>query len=156
MQAVTSALEWFELEIAAAVGARRRIRSMREGRRERYAPELGDGWSRDVQGAAAEMAYAKAVDVYWGGDIDGFRRPDVGRYEVKHTEHENGHLTIPLDESPESVLALVTGVAPRFVIRGHALARDVMRPEFLRRFPERSVYWVPQSALRPVRTARAS
>lgn len=144
------ALEWFELEIAASVGVRRRVWSMYEGRKERYAPDLGDSWGRNIEGAAAEMAYAKAAGVYWGGHVNRFRKPDVGSFEVKQTEHENGHLTIPLDESPESVLVLVTGAAPRFVIRGHALARDVMRPEYLRRFPERSVYWVPQSALRPV------
>ena len=147
-------LTWFELELAAYVGMRRRLYSMREGRVERFQAESnagwGDGWGRDIEGAAAEMAYAKARNRYWGGHIDTFREPDVAKVEIKHTVRPDGCLIVQPEEPPETLLVLVTGRLPVLTIRGAMLASYAKRPEWFRQNVPKPAYFVPQSALTPV------
>jgi hypothetical protein len=144
-------LTWYELELAAHVGVRRRLHSMREGRMERFHAESnagwGDGWGRDIEGAAAEMAYAKARRQYWGGHVDTFREPDVAAVEIKHTVRDDGSLIVQPEEPDWTLLVLVTGRLPVLTIRGAMLAEYAKRPEWWRSNVPKPAFFVPQSAL---------
>ena len=53
-----------EMMLAAQAGVIRRIENLTGGRRERYGATAVTGWQRDIEGALAEAALAKFLDVY--------------------------------------------------------------------------------------------
>jgi hypothetical protein len=105
-------------------------------------------WDRDLNGACAELAFAKWVGVYWGAGVDTFHVPDVGELHVRHTVRSDGSLVLRRHDADEPLYVLLTGEVPTFVIRGAMRGRDGKRSEWLRDpgdvFP---AYFVPQSEL---------
>lgn len=129
------------------------LRAIRKARSEPYGhpSERGD-WDVVIEGAAAEMAVAKALRLYWGDSPALDYNGDVGRYQVRSTDHADGHLILYERDADDATFVLVTGRAPAFTVRGFILARDGKRDEYLANGRLRSEGWmVPQSALRPIR-----
>ena len=142
-------LSWRELAIAADVGCQRRIRSMAEGLNDAYGYNgEGDIWTREVNGAAAEMAVAKFFNRYWEAGVNTFKAPDVEGVQVRHTTREDGCLIIREHDPPDELYVLVIGAPPTFRIAGALYGRQAKRPEWLRDpGGVRPAYFVPQDAL---------
>lgn len=111
MQIVVS-LDEYELAHAAMAGCQRRIASLKRNRPQAYnADERKNFWQIDIVGMIAEYAVAKAFDKHWQpatnqrlADLPG----DVGRYQVRSTEHLGGHLFLhPQDKDAVYILAIV-------------------------------------------------
>jgi hypothetical protein len=93
---------------------------------------IGQGYSNHIWGAIGEMVVAKAFDVYWNGNINGLKSPDVGELQVRHTPSDTGLLTLnqwgSREDNPEDTFFLVVGTGPYRIagwIPGEiALARD--------------------------------
>lgn len=130
----------------------RRIRRL-AGRRtvDRYGWDAErDAWGSDIEGVAAEVAFAKGMGLYWAPsskpDYDG----DVLRWHVRSTNRTNGGLIIHPQDPDEARFALVVGEIPTFRVVGWMLARDAKDQERFSgagrlRGPE---FLVPQTALR--------
>lgn len=148
-------LTWHELSLAAAAGVRRNLEARRLGRPDTYGKDVSQmegGWGVHIEGAAAEMAVAKATGSYWDpvwSEIDR-SRGDVGRYQVRSTMRENGCLILHPQDRDEDTFVLVTGIAPEFVIRGCILARDGKDERHWRTDTGRPAFFVPQAALFPI------
>jgi hypothetical protein len=143
-----------ELEMALAAGTWRRNRAIRE--------RLGAGhgersyhWDRDITGAIAELAVAKALGCYWGGNSQDFGRiGDVGQLEVRGTRHPDGHLLVYMADPVEKPMVLVIVGDRGARIAGYLPPFAGREPRFL---PPRGKlrdgtavqWWVPQSALLP-------
>lgn len=142
---------------AAHTGLLRNAESL-FAQREETIPGIGEnglGWTRHIEGACAELAFAKLIDRYWDASQSRFRNSnggDVGGIQVRSTIEEDGHLILRPHDRDEDAFVLVVGCAPRFRIVGWARARDAKRPEFVRDPGGRGrpCWWIPQSALRPV------
>lgn len=136
-----------EVFLAATVGVRRMITSFMSPEMNKVANEKF-GWHSDIEGACAEMAFAKATGMYWGGTVNTFKLPDVAGIQIRHTEYDNGHLIVREDDKDDEMFVLVTGKAPHFTVRGCLLGADAKRPEYFRGegYP---AWFVPQSALEP-------
>jgi hypothetical protein len=136
-----------EVMHAAMVAVHRRVWNMREGLKPRpgIKPELA--WSVDIEGACAECAFAKWRDYYWNGNIGNLRAADVGEYEVRSTPHHNGHLLVRPTDPDERVAVLMTGCAPKFVIRGWLRCGHGKQEKFWRDDAMGQLWWVPQSCL---------
>lgn len=145
--AETVEMTLFELALAAQVGIRRRLNSMRRQTIIVGNPNERFRWHTDIEAAIAEMAYAKFSGQYWDGSVNTFMVPDVGQVYVRHTEHDGGCLVLrPGKDDPSKLYVLVTGKAPTYTIRGMIQGADGMVDAYLRggEFP---AWFVPQAAL---------
>jgi hypothetical protein len=118
MTAIVINLTYAEIWQASVAGCARRVTSVKEGYDKNKHAQKSD-WATDIDGALAEMAFAKASN-------RSFKEPDVGEWHVRSTRHSEGHLIIrPNDNEPEARFVFaITG--DRWVSLG---------------------WWVPQSAL---------
>ena len=105
-------LDEYELAHAAMAGCQRRISSIMKDRPQFYgSDERKNFWQIDIVGMIAEYAVAKAFDRHWQpatnkrlADLPG----DVGIYQVRSTEHRDGHLFLhPKDKSADYILCIV-------------------------------------------------
>jgi hypothetical protein len=111
-------LEWYECALAAEAGKLRRLTSIqRESANSHGATNLS--WTEDIEGAAAELAVAKALGLYWGGEIDTFKSPDLPHgIQVRWTPNHANSLIVRKADPDDDLYVLVTGVMPNFFIRG--------------------------------------
>lgn len=157
-------LDWFELALAAEVGVRRQLESFREGRRDLYGAKSaegggrGRGWHLHIEGAAGELAVAKALGRFWNGSVNTFRQGgDVGAVQVRTRSRHWYDPIVRTHDRDEDYFVLVTGVAPSFRVVGWIRGADAKRPEWLRDHGGHGeAYFVPRdglTAFRPVYTA---
>jgi hypothetical protein len=138
--------------MAVEVGCRRQLQAIREGRHDLYGYDGDEGWSLHIEGAAGELAVAKALDRYWSGSVNTYRAgADVGQLQVRTRSQPNYDLLIRDRDDDDAVFVLVTGRVPSFAVRGWLLGRDGKRPEWRREHGGRPpAYFVPQAHLRPI------
>jgi hypothetical protein len=139
-----------ELLTAASIGVRRHVQAMVRNRKDAFGCSDEDGWRCHIEGAAGEMAVAKALGVYWNGDVGPLAPLDVGPYQVRTASGDSYRLLLTDADRDGDIFVLLTGVAPGFVIRGWIVARDGKRPEYIEDRGRGPRYFVPQSALRPI------
>lgn len=143
-----SGLNWHELLQAAIVGSQRNVEALRHARPTTHGFS-GAAWTIHIEGAAAEMAYAKARDVFWLSVVDDFHAlpGDVGRTQVRSTDRANGCLLLHHEDPDNAAFVLAVGRAPEFDFVGWGIAGDLKRPEFWREDTGRPAFFVPQTAL---------
>lgn len=116
--------------MAAYVGVARHIRSYKLSQTNKV-QNKDFGWHTDIESACAELATAKYLNLYWDGSVDTFKLPDVGNFQVKHTQHPGGSLIIRKDLDPNYFYILVTGSSPSYALRGLMLGRHCMKEKYL-------------------------
>lgn len=146
----------YEAVTAAIVGIHRRIHNIYEDVRKTNwvkNPDW-DGWKNDIEGAAAEMAYAKYRRLYWNFSFYGknqgylFKSGDVGQAQVRWTDREDGSLIIRTDDDPGNYFVLVIGSIPEFYIVGYIHGTEATKDEYIRAPNKGPASWfVPQHAL---------
>jgi hypothetical protein len=142
-------LTWYELMMAAHVGVRRHVESIRQDRHDRFG-FAGDGWGAHIEGAAGELAVAKATGRYWPGSVDAFDGPDVGGLQVRTRSRADFDLLVRPGDPARAIFVHVVGVAPHYRIVGWIRGGDAKRPEWLARHGDRPpAYFVPQGCLNP-------
>ncbi len=141
-------LEWCEYLYAAFVGLMREA----EGYRNANAKRLYNGADEivtHVQGAMAEIAVAKVLNLYWGGGVNAFATPDVGRKtEVRYTEYNTGKLLIRHKDTDDRPFVLVRGRPPNLEVVGWMRGRDAKQDEFW--VEEATAFMVPADKLTPI------
>jgi len=143
-----------EMRLAALVEVERRVDNLYNYRAARHGAD--DGWTIGIEGAAAEMAFAKMIGVFWSGAVGNLKAKDVGLLQVRSTQRDDGCLILHKWDSDDDVFVLMVGTAPRFDCRGWLRAADGKTEEFWRDpIGGRPAYFVPQSKLRLYRKAHA-
>lgn len=143
-----------ELMVAASVGVMRCVAARKNGSK----PGRGiqsTGWSEAIEGAAGELAFAKAIDKHWKNMLSDRpnKRPDVAGYEVRMGTGHDYHCPIREDDDDDTKVAFITGNRGDYVVRGWIMARDGKRQEWFRSLAGREPqFYVPQSALTPFGT----
>jgi hypothetical protein len=149
-------LEWYELSLAAMIGARREIEALRKGSRPAHGAGEDKRWLNHIEGAAGEMAFAKAVNRFYNGSVNTYSTGgDVGPVQVRTRSRHEYELIIRSSDDDNSIFALVTGQSPRFKVWGWIRALNAKRPEWLKDHGNREpAYFVPNHALNalPMRT----
>ena len=146
-------LAGYEFRMASQVGLDRWLNSITDGLAQK------DGYVRDkdvtidVEGACAELAAAKALDLYWDGSVNRSDKADL-RFDidVKHTRHEDGRLLISKDDRDDWFYVLVTERPPKMTVHGFMKGSDAKREDWWDHpDPERDgAFCVPQKRLRPL------
>lgn len=144
-------LTWTELWLASEVGKLRQFESLRKGLPDKHGFE-GGGWEIHIQGAAGEMAVAKALGMYWGGSVNTFKtEADVGAFEIRTRSRSDYDLLVRPDDNDNAVFIHVTGQAPKFQIHGWLKGSEAKRPEFSQAYGNRApAYFVPAKFLKPI------
>lgn len=134
----TIELTWYEMMLAIECGVQRNVSSWKSNLKNNagYVPK--DLFDTNIKGAAAEMAVAKALDMYWDGSVDTFKgKADVGfDIEVRMTDMRIPKLIFrpgdPVDR--KYVLAQnlwVNGGKPKFELLGWLEGKKAKRKKFL-------------------------
>ena len=141
----------YEIVLAAGVGVRRRTASIRLKNKDHdHFSGSGVGhWDVDIEGALAELAFAKHMDLYWDGSVNTGKAADVGGYQVRHTLHEDGCLIVRQRDSIDDRYALVTGNhIDGYLVRGWRFGYEATTDDYLRNPGNKEPAWfVPQSDL---------
>lgn len=141
-------LTWVELAEAAREGTQRRIRAL--ARQSSATRDFtGDLWGNDIEAVAAELAFAKAADLYWAPQATPDWDGDVGSWQIRRTVHANGRLIIYREDSDLARFMLLVGRAPTFRICGWISGRDAKQSEWWSESLARPAFMVPQDALQP-------
>jgi len=145
---ITVRLTWSEQLTAAHVGAMRRIGAMASGRPEPYGTPA-DLWAVDIEAAAAELAVAKAVGLFWpmATRPDRNLAGDVGPFQVRHTTRENGRLILHDRDSDDAAFVLVRGSIPSFDVVGWIWGADGKDQRFRFKGDGRPAFFVPETDL---------
>lgn len=106
-------------------------------------------WDADVEGAAAELAVARALNRYWCG-LDGSDRlvGDVDGCQVRHSRRPDASLILHSRDLDDQRFILVVGSMPVLRLAGWAFGHEGKVEGFFRRDVPRPAFFVPQSALR--------
>lgn len=144
-------LEWYEQELAERIGRLRREQSKGTKKNRRGLVEDEEALIKlDIEGAAGELAVAKAVNRYWHGSVNAPKSaPDVGtNIQVRATKHRNGSLIITKTDNDDQIYFLVIGEMPNYDVVGYIKGSDGKQEQFVRAPANRPpAFFVPQSAL---------
>lgn len=144
-------LSWMEVRVAAFAGVDRRIRALAHGLADYHAGAASKpdrGWELDVQGALAEMAAAKVLDLYWAGGWP--PAGDVARVQVRSTVLPDGRLVVNQDDPDDVPFVLVVGVPPVLRLPGWMSGREAKAARWWQADVACPAFFVPQAALHPM------
>lgn len=141
-------LNWFEVLAGAFTGVTRRVESIRKGYKNSKGFDRDDVWDIDINGACAELAAAKCMNRYWNASVNGFKKGDIGNYQVRLARGTTPYLLFRKNDNPNAIFILVNGVAPTFKVMGWMKGSEGMKSKYLRSFGGRpDVYAVPPDEL---------
>lgn len=149
MSYVTVRLSPGEIRMAAEMGITRQISNLLKNRPDAHGCPANVGWQVHIEGCLGEMALAKHLDLFWGGNFENLDADDVGRYQVRTSDRHNNRLIIHPSDPDDRAFVLVTGVAPEYRIHGWIRAGDAKRDEWWAdpSRKNRPAYFVPQDSL---------
>lgn len=112
-------------------------------------------WDVAIESCGSEFAVARYTGLFWHSlskyphSLPG----DVGHLQVRHTQHEDGHMIVHDRDKDHDPFILVTGSIPKLTLRGWLYGKDCKKPEYYRTEGVRHpAYFVPQSELKPLET----
>lgn len=148
--ALSVTLNWYELWMATQVGVKRHLEALQRNLPDRHGCDPDDGWSVHIEGAAGEMAAAKAMNRFYSGSVNTFRDGgDVGAIQVRTRSKDGYELIVRANDRDSDVFVLVVGRAPVYRVMGWMRGQDAKRAEWRKEHGGRvAAYFVPTAALR--------
>lgn len=132
-----------EVRAACYHGVQRRIKKL-NGERQDRAQGKRSTWDNEMEGACAELAFAKYYGVFWGG-LSGLRAADCLGFEIRWTNHfDRGGLLIYRNDQDDRRFVLVDGFAPEYRIIGELQGREGKLAQWLH--PD-GYYMVPRGEI---------
>ena len=144
----------YEIRMAVAVGTERAMQSIIGKIGDRHiCRQDWERWGYDIEAAAAEVAVAKHLGMFFDGSVNTFKRSDLGtQWEVRHTRHPQGHLIIRREDPTYSTYILVVGLVPRMTVCGWIKGIDGKSPKHWCEMPPPAAWFVKQIDLYPIDT----
>lgn len=141
-----------EMNMGARGGVDRNIDGIFSNRQHAHGAALDCAWQNNIEGALGEVAFAKWSGIYWSGNFRDLRADDVGDFQVRTADNHRKKLILHPPDRDNRIFVLLTGIAPRFYIRGWIEGRDGK----LQRYwgdptgQNRFAFWVPVADLYPM------
>lgn len=147
MYSISIPLSAIEMYQAGCAGMMRRLEAIKKGRGGTFC--TATPWDMDIEAAGAEMVVAKWLGRYWHALADDptVLEGDVGRYQIRHTKHDNGCLVLQPKDPDQAIFVLVVGAYPTYTIRGWIEGEAGKQKQFWRDNVPHPAYFVPQDAL---------
>jgi len=140
-----------EISLGAHIGVRRNIESVLSGRGDTVG-NADDTWSSNIDGALAEVAVAKHLNLWLDPNLGKFGDADVGEWHIRATKYKKGHLHLkPQDKSGKYLL--VIGTFDTWRIAGWIDAEQARQEKYFRVMKKERptpCYWIPQDDLNPL------
>jgi len=145
---MTVTLNRNEIIMAAFVGVRRQCESVLMGSKDANYQQ-DSGWQAHIEGALGEMAFAKALGLYWDGSVNTFKTAaDVGAIQVRTRSKPHYELIVRDNDRNDDLFALVRGKCPTYQIVGFIKCGQAKRFEWKKAHGGGvPAYFVPDSAL---------
>lgn len=140
-----------EMVSAAMVGILRQCSSVKAKAVHRNGP-VRDPWQCHVEGALAEMAFAKAINRHWSHGVNAHSEADVGETEVRYRSNPDWELILRAHDKDDATFVLVTGGNGEYKIVGSITGREGKDAKWWKDPTgggRSHAYFVPQSALKP-------
>lgn len=143
-------LTWPQVMLAANLGVLRHIEAIFGNQHDKPGVGKDNGWTLHIEGAAAEMAFARAASVFFPATLNDSKNPDVGQVQVRNRYRHDYELPFRAGDDPKWPYVLVTGKIPDFRVWGWLYGHEIQRPEWWKDPGEREApaYFAPHSALR--------
>lgn len=140
-----------EQRLAVECGCRRQLESLRMGSPDGHGFR-GDGWGIHIEGAAAELAVAKLLGLYWPASVGSYHDADLEHdIQVRLRREHKYELIVRPDDNDEHRYVHVTGTLPNFIVWGAIFGREAKQSEWLHDYGGRpAAYFVPREALLPI------
>jgi hypothetical protein len=123
------------------------------GNKDAYGAKRENGWQYHVEGALGECAVAKALGIYWNGNIDKFDAPDVGILEVRTSSGEHDRLILHPEDDGSAIFILAIGINGAYELKGWMLGRVGQLDKYWTDpGTGRPAFFVPQEDLYPIET----
>jgi hypothetical protein len=107
---------------------------------------------QDINGAAAEVAFARVVGAAPSLTAGPSQDPDVAGFHVRSTPYPNGKLIVRPGDPEDNVYVLLVGSGKTWRVIGSAVGREAIHPEYW--YEENSrpgCYMLPQDKIPPLR-----
>lgn len=144
-------LTFSEIMLGAVAGIGRQIIALKKKLKPGYGGDTSMDWQKHIEGALAEMAVAKYLNIFWNGTIGKLHPGDVGKNEVRSTHYEDGHLLLHDEDDDNARFFFVVGINGRYEIKGWIRAKDGKLKEYIKDpTKKRPCYFVPADALNPM------
>ena len=145
------ALSLTEVLQAANAGIYRVVENIKINRGGTHGLKNNNDWNLHIEGALAECALAKFLNVYWEGK-GSFNGVDVGSVDARSTRHEKGCLIIHPSDDDNRKYYLLTGFDGNYIVRGWIWGRDAKNQIYWTdpTGKNRPAYFIPQSKLNGV------
>ena len=143
-------LNWYEVLYGAYVGVMRKVQSLKDGGL--GSRHSGNPWDRDIEGALAESAVAKALGIYFPASINTFKAPDLGKnYQVKRTGDYNRCLIVRPGDNDDEIAILDVGKTADHELVGWLRQGDAKTDKYKANPNETGeAYFVPIADLHPM------
>ena len=150
-----------ELEMAATVGVRCEVHSLKRGSKDKHGFQGGFGkrWAAGCLGAIGEYCVSKATGIPWDTSPERHARgDDVGPILVRTGQKGGRFLIIRPKDKDDKIHVLVTGDKDEYLVHGWIWGRDAKRKEWLtdKGLDRPEAYFVPSSELRDMRDLKGA
>jgi hypothetical protein len=135
-------LELYEMQLACLVGKARNLSALVKSSKDAYPSDSQNAWGQHIDGAGAELAFAKFIGLYWDGSVDTYRSGTgdlpFTHVDVKHSR--DGKWKVK--ERDRGELVLVRGTMPEYIIEAYCTAEDVKK--YAPAYSEPKLWAVPE------------
>ena len=139
--------------MAATIGMERQLSSIKRGLKNKHGYNGDDSWGIHISGALAEIAAAKALNMFFRGDVDTFKNPDVGEFQVRYTKTDPPVLIVRSGDADNEKFICVTGEAPSFKVHGWMTAGEGKQKQWKRApYGRPPAYFIPIDKLNDMDT----
>ena len=152
MRTMKITLDYVEIVMCADLGVLMRVSAMKNQRSDRFDWER-DGWRQHIEGACAEFAVSKALNLAWTGvPLSTWHGAEVGHdVQVRlRPNPDQPDLGLKTTDDPEQRYVLVHGQAPEFELMGWCYGKDHPQPDDPFQGKTAKLWYVTPEALRPM------
>jgi len=134
----------------AMVGVMRQAQNIKIKRKPAYGAGDDDDWTKHIEGALAEMTFAKYMGVYWTGAFC-FRASDVGGWNVRCRSRHSYDLILHEEDPDDGKFVLLTGKNGIYRLHGGIVASEgKLNKYWSDPAGGRPAFFVPKSMLTPI------
>jgi len=136
--------------MSVTLGTGRQEEALQSKRKDQHGFDGKDGLKIHIEGAAGEIAFAKAFGLYPGFTINTFKAADIGSNIQVRTRSERRYgLIVRPDDDDDAVFVHVIGSRPNYTIMGWLLGKDAKRAGYSETHGDRPpAFFVPSEDLR--------
>lgn len=136
--------------MSVLLGTGRQEEAVQSKRKDQHGFDGKNGLKIHIEGAAGEIAFAKAFGLYPGFTINTFKAADIGSNVQVRTRSERRYgLIVRPDDDDDAVFVHVIGSSPNYVVMGWMLGKDAKRPGYSEAHGDRPpAFFVPSEELR--------